>query len=108
MPVKMEASKTGAMRLRRMNRVPESVCDEVAYRVKCDQSLLHCDDPDCSHGSKHIEVRSVPPPEQEMTPLGIKAGLGRVIRCQCGVKAGALVANCSSCGLAGSALWILA
>lgn len=83
-------------------------------RVKCVQNLLRRDSKNCSFSSKHIAVRLlrlvrlVPLLEQEMASWGAESSALEGIPAQCGIRLGALVANCSSCGLAGNVLWALA
>src|SRR5882757_3108802 len=99
------------MRLRRMNKSSNVGDVGRLIRAQCVQNLMHRSNTESSKRFKHIKVNLVPALEQECVPRG---ALGAIIgtrangQCRAGERLGAWVANCSSCGLAGSALWALA
>src|SRR5262249_6297795 len=61
-PARTRTDNTVAVRFKRISQIPD-VCDGRLIWSKCDQNLMRRSTTDCSYGSKHIGVRSVPPPE---------------------------------------------
>jgi hypothetical protein len=57
-------------RFRRMNQILDVGDMGRLIRVKCDQSLPRRSIPDCSSGSKHLEVSLVPAQERFLVPAG--------------------------------------
>ncbi len=81
-------------------------------RTQCVQTWVRRSNTESSCGVKHIKVNLVPvreqanqPPGPNSDPESVRFGANQ---CLASDRAGALVANCSSWGLAGRLLWALA
>src|ERR1700754_3080333 len=103
------------MRLWRMSQIPGLYVMSCLFSRQCVQSLLHSDNRESSQQIKHLTGKTVPRREQESMPNRPHADIFARPRQIPPVAAmgyadsfGALVANCSSWGLAGKAWWVLA
>src|ERR1700730_622243 len=69
---RLEANKTVAMRLMRINQIPDICVIKRLIETQCVQNLVRRSSTNCSCDSKHIEVISVPATEQKVGPLWLR------------------------------------